>query len=101
MKNIHGRNDPRYIRDRHVKIAVLDTGIDHTHNFIKAAKKQNRIKRAESFVGDGKTMDGHGHGTHIASLLLEVAPDAQLFIARVAESGKIPSNHKIADVSNY
>jgi subtilisin family serine protease len=100
MKKIHSRNDSDYVRDRHIKIAVLDTGVDLKHPFIKAAKKHNRIKLVESFVeGVKNTNDLHGHGTHIAALLLEVAPGTQLYIAKVAENGKIPANHKIADVS--
>ena len=100
MKKIHSRNDPGYVRDRHIKIAVLDTGVDLTHPFIKSAKKYNRIKLMENFVeGVKNTDDLHGHGTHIAALLLEVAPGTQLYIAKVAEGGKIPANHKIADVS--
>jgi subtilisin family serine protease len=100
MKKIHCRTGPSYVRERRIRIAVLDTGVDSTHPFIKAAIKHNRIKRVESFVEGVKgTHDSHGHGTHIAALLLEIAPDSQLYIAKVAEGGKIPANHKIADVS--
>jgi subtilisin family serine protease len=100
MKKIHSRNDPKFVRDKPVRIAVLDTGVDLAHRFIQGAKKHNRIKLIESFVEGVKgTQDLHGHGTHIAALLLEIAPDAQLYIAKIAESGKIPPNHRIADVS--
>jgi len=103
MKKVHSRN-PGYVRNQNtksVKIAVLDTGVDVTNSFIKGAmKKPQRIKATRSFVDGVKdAQDLHGHGTHVTALLLKVAPDAHLYIARVASGGKIPANHNIADVS--
>jgi subtilisin family serine protease len=103
MKKVHFRN-PGYVQSQNtkpIKIAVLDTGVDVTHSFIKGAmKKPQRIKTTRSFVDGVKdTQDSHGHGTHVAALLLKVAPDAHLYIARVASGGKIPAHHNIADVS--
>lgn len=103
MKKVHFRN-PGYVQSQStkpIKIAVLDTGVDVTHSFIKGAmKKPQRIKTTRSFVDGVKdTQDSHGHGTHVAALLLKVAPDAHLYIARVASGGKIPAHHNIADVS--
>ena len=99
-KWIHKREN--YLRDTPVKIAVLDTGVDSKHNFIKGAVNTNRIKDRRSFIkGDKSTEDGFGHGTHVAALLLEVAPDAQLYVAKVANNGDIPSDHNIADVSKF
>ena len=89
-----------YLRDTPVKIAVLDTGVDSKHNFIRGAVNTNRIKDRQSFVkGDKSTEDSFGHGTHVAALLLEVAPDAQIYVAKVANTGDIPTDHNIADVS--
>ena len=102
MEKVHSRKVPGYVRDydtQPIKIAVLDTGVDLTHSFIKGAKKQNRIKLTKCFVEGVTTQDSHGHGTHVAALLLKVAPDAQLYIAKVATGGMIPANHNIAGVS--
>jgi hypothetical protein len=76
-----------------VKIAVLDTSIDHEHPFFQDDKRLPRIVAKESFfniqdpesVKDSPrdTKDTHGHGTHIAGILLQVAPDADLYIGRV------------------
>jgi subtilisin family serine protease len=92
-----------YLRDPDnppVKIAVLDTGVDSKHNFIKGAVNTNRIKDRQSFVkGDSSTEDGFGHGTHVAALLLDVAPHAQIYVAKIANTGDIPSDHNIANVS--
>lgn len=104
MKKVHDRNS-NSARDQHkkpIKVAVLDTGIDFEHGFIKGAmKKPRRIKATRDFVDKGNNIqDFHGHGTHVAALLLKVAPDAQLYIAKVANGGKIPASHNIADVSH-
>lgn len=100
---MHGRKPQGYVRDKYqpIKIAVLDTGIDIKHNSVRAAKRQNRLKVMKSFVkGDESIVDFHGHGTHVAALLLKVAPDSQLYIAKVASGGKIPADHNISDASD-
>jgi subtilisin family serine protease len=82
-----------------VKIAVLDTGIDPEHAFINGAMKAKRIVVAESFVnGDRSIDDRFGHGTHVANLLLSVAPDTELYVAKVANSEEIPPDHNINKV---
>jgi subtilisin family serine protease len=83
-----------------VKIAVLDTGIDLDHPFIKAAMRLKRIKETKSFVDNDETMkDESGHGTHVTALLLRVAPEAKIYIAKVAKDEEIPSDHRITNVS--
>ena len=88
-------NFPR--RKSRVKIAVLDTGVDFKHPFIDGAVKTKRIQVATSFVNNDESIqDSFGHGTHVAKLLLEVAPDAELLVAKIAEEGTIPCDHNIA-----
>jgi hypothetical protein len=100
---VHGRKTQRFVRDKDsppVKIAVLDTGVDMQHNYIKGCKNANRIKGVQSFVTDDKEIDDVcGHGTHVAALLLKVAPECQIYVAKVASGGKIPTDHSIAEVS--
>ncbi|PVH85654.1 subtilisin-like protein [Cadophora sp. DSE1049] len=82
--------DPRLIR-RRIRIAILDTGIDFGHTFF--SEELNRIAARESFLdcrdpnslqdNPRNTKDTHGHGTHIAGIILQVAPDADLYIGRV------------------
>jgi hypothetical protein len=102
---VHGRKTQRIVRDKDcppVKIAVLDTGIDMQHNYIKGCKKANRIKGVKSFVNDDKRIDDIcGHGTHVAALLLKVAPECQIYVAKVASGSKIPTDHSIAEVSHW
>jgi len=83
-----------------VKIAVLDTGIDTKHPFIKGAISAGRIaKTYRSFVtGDSSIEDSAGHGTHVTSLILDVAPNSEVHVARIAQEMEIPYTHCIADV---
>ncbi|KAK2055145.1 subtilisin-like protein [Colletotrichum caudatum] len=77
-----------------VKIAVLDTGIDMNHPDLEA--RMENIKGKYNWLSEvHKTMvhDSSGHGTFTACLLLDYAPDAELFVAKIAE--KDPLRPKI------
>lgn len=70
--------------ENRVKIAILDTGIDLTDHFI--SNNRRRI-RAKSFLpNDNSVEDVHGHGTHAAALLLRIAKNADIFIARITKT---------------
>lgn len=51
-----------------VKIAILDTGIDSNHPDFFFPNGTSKIIANVSFVPDETTRDGHGHGTHCASI---------------------------------
>ncbi|MBA1342732.1 MAG: Halolysin [ANME-2 cluster archaeon] len=75
-----------------VKVAVIDTGIDYTHEDLDA-----NYKGGYDFVfNDSDPFDGdNGHGTHVAGIIaaerngigvVGVAPNASLYAVRVLDS---------------
>ncbi|KAE8443372.1 hypothetical protein EG329_001930 [Mollisiaceae sp. DMI_Dod_QoI] len=83
--------DPlRRARGKRVKIAILDTGIDIGHPCFAVdqagERSSRRIKNREDFLDPrGNAHDVCGHGTHCVGLLRKVAPEADIYIARVAK----------------
>ncbi|KAK8131669.1 hypothetical protein PG984_008107 [Apiospora sp. TS-2023a] len=75
-----------------VKIAVLDTGVDLNHPDILACAEKIKAKRNWLRDGANTTVpDLDGHGTFVTSLLLDFAPDADIYIAKIADRGE-PAN---------
>jgi subtilisin family serine protease len=76
-----------------VTVAVLDTGIDDTHPDLVG-----KVTVSKDFTESGSVKDGHGHGTHVASLVAGtgagnpnlrkgVAPGASLIVGKVLDDG--------------
>ncbi len=74
-----------------VRVAVLDTGIDTDHPDLTGKTAVSR-----DFTGTGVVEDGHGHGTHVASIITGtgaasggqyrgVAPDVSLAVGKVLD----------------
>jgi len=84
-----------------VTIAIIDTGIDYTHeDFGSCSEDEFLSENCEKVIGgwdfinnDNDPMDDHGHGTHCAGIatgngvLKGVAPDAKLYAYKVLSSG--------------
>lgn len=96
LKN-SGNNNPK------VKIAVIDTGFSendsdpvlgalHIRNLIK--ERQNFFIPRDASEAEPTCVDNHGHGTHVARLLLSFAPQAELYIAKIADSKNLRSTSK-------
>lgn len=84
-----------------VRIAILDTGIDQTHPDVDAGVEQ--IKGQYNWTNEkfpSLVDDYNGHGTFIASLFLEYAPDAEIYIAKISD-GKPSSPSIIAKAVNH
>ena len=92
--------------DRCVKVAILDTGIDWSHPKFQGTRLKplrngefepvrgernqiDRIMKYRNFCNDGRKVDNvtdiDGHGTHVAGIILQFAPTAELYIARVCQ----------------
>jgi len=105
LEDLNDRIDysPKFEASR-VKIAVLDTGIDFEDSFIRGAK--DRIQGYKNWADDRKDLDDRqqvydasGHGTHVTALLLKTAPEADVYVARVADqNGCLVAAQKISEV---
>lgn len=54
---------------RAIKVAVLDTGVDHRLLDLKGKVDVANGKNFTDPNGDGDTLDQHGHGTHVAGVI--------------------------------
>lgn len=68
-----------------VKIAILDTGVDLTHPDMIA--RAENIKAKYNWINPKArhVHDRNGHGTFTTGLVLDYAPDAEVYIAKIAE----------------
>ncbi|OIW32350.1 pfs domain-containing protein [Coniochaeta ligniaria NRRL 30616] len=69
-----------------VKIAVLDTGLDLNHPDMQACA--DNIKAKHNWLRkDSKATvhDPDGHGTFVTGLLFDYAPDADIYVAKIAD----------------
>ena len=74
--------------EKRVKVAILDSGIDMTHNFMVIAEKEGRIKEKKNFKASGfpksnDTNDPTGHGTGVTYLILKHSPYVDIYVARI------------------
>lgn len=67
-----------------VKIAVLDTGLCDDAPMINYSGTRSNIHWKDFSSEASKPMDEDGHGTHIATLLSRLVPQAHIYVARVA-----------------
>jgi hypothetical protein len=65
------------------RVAIVDSGCDLT-----IPRLRDRVDTAKSFVATPADRDPLGHGTAVALLISEVAPDCRLDIYQVAHEGR-------------
>ena len=81
-----------------VRVAILDTGIDPTVDGIKLPFNRGHVHYKNFASGHDFAQDTHGHGTAVTSLLLKVAPNADVYVARVTPDGKTWDYDKLCEV---
>jgi hypothetical protein len=77
-----------------VRIAVLDTGCDAKLPFYKIPRRKKSIKAWKDFARDGSDdkpepdamEDEYGHGSLMTRLIMEAAPLAHVYVARVTKN---------------
>lgn len=81
--------DERYkYSDVPIKLAMIDCGTDSKHPLLKDLFQRGQIV-CKSFVdGIPHDEDVCGHGTHVAHLILKVAPRVRIYSARAFTSGQ-------------
>lgn len=92
-------------KEDRIRIAVLNTGICMDDAFIHLKDNSRRITYRSFVTGDPNptvASDLVGHGTHVAGLLLQVAPNANIYVAKISDKGGLYDLYdpkQIADVS--
>ncbi|KAL7793615.1 hypothetical protein V8C37DRAFT_378462 [Trichoderma ceciliae] len=70
-----------------VRIAVLDTGCDTDALFFFDPSNSHRLKGWKDWAEESdQWQDCHGHGTHLTSLIMKIAPEAHIYVARIAKN---------------
>lgn len=88
-----------------IKVAIIDSGVKKNHSSIRGARKVGgQIKQCRNFLTTDPNdwNDDFGHGTLVSLLLMEVAPEVEIFVAKVSDSKYIQKDklHCIAKVGN-
>lgn len=91
---------------RSIKVAVLDTGVDHR---LLDLKGKVDVANAKNFVdpnGEGDAIDDHGHGTHVAGVIgatrdngvsmRGIVPNVSILPVKVLDAGGSGDTDQIA-----
>ncbi|OBT85257.1 hypothetical protein VE02_05194 [Pseudogymnoascus sp. 03VT05] len=95
---------PRNIdKENRIKIAVLDTDIYMEDSTISQRKNSSRITYQSFVTADPnptEPSDDNGHGMHIAGLLLRVAPNADIYVAKISDKDKLDERYDPKQIAN-
>jgi hypothetical protein len=95
LKCLAGPSIPKQNQlDRKIRIAVIDSGVRKDDHRICGWRAGKSIKDCRNFSSQHPEdwNDEIGHGTMVSCLLLNVAPEAELYIAKVSSQNTIPRN---------
>ncbi len=77
----------KFEKKKEVVVAVIDTGIDPNHPFLKdnlkgakgsASASDYGMDFSKSAVNEYQPVDQHGHGTHVSGIIKSVYPDVKI-----------------------
>ncbi|KAI8663494.1 hypothetical protein NCS57_00950600 [Fusarium keratoplasticum] len=92
-------------RRQKVRIAVIDSGVREEDAEIVAANANEQIQGYRNFTSSdpNNCEDQIGHGTMVTRLLLTVAPEAEVYIAKISNQKIMPKNqvHRIAEAIKW
>ncbi|OAL03888.1 hypothetical protein IQ06DRAFT_302808 [Phaeosphaeriaceae sp. SRC1lsM3a] len=88
-----------------IRIAVLDTGVNIEGSFWRGRSrvrqiKSSPIKKTMSFIGDS-VHDESGHGTNVAAIISKLAPEADLYIAKISHGKETEGTQQIIDAIEW
>lgn len=70
MEDLNNTLKPNLSQYKDVCIAVVDTGIDHNHEYLKGRVEPTRINTSGSGTRNS-SMDDNGHGTQVAGVIVD------------------------------
>lgn len=88
-------------KNNRIRVAVLDTGVDEESTFWRGAcrirkMKGSPIRETKSFVG-APIDDELGHGTNVAAIILKIAPESDLYIAKISRGPEAEGTQQIIE----
>ena len=90
-----------------IKIAVIDTGVDHLHPDLFGFGPGGKIVGGYNFVDESKMpVDTNGHGTEVSGIIASdgqlsgIAPKASIFAYKVSDDGENVSSDLIIKAVN-
>ena len=95
-----------------VTVAVLDTGVDASHPLLAdrmlpgydmVSDDTDPAEETDGIDndGDGVADEAHGHGTFVAGIIAQVAPDAQIVPIRVLDADGVGELHAVIEGMEY
>ncbi len=86
LKELGIREAHSIAKGKGIRLAIIDTGVDPTIKEVKSqiANWKNFLDRSSPLWNEGKfPYDWGGHGTSIATMISQVAPDVEIMIVKV------------------